>query len=181
MLMMYLLFIFCLFFIRILAGYDSRFQTGKYISIKNPVLRVVFLDSTSLFERTKRRQKDRGKMSVVGLVYYIAASVVIIINLVFLLVAKIPIEPWGVETNKFLMYTDTLNEKVCAIAIWLLLLSVFGYMAFLMVRFAKTMEQKWLRIFVRIVAVIMLGVVGCVSVYMLKELVSCFYNRHLFW
>ncbi len=173
MLMMYLLFILCVILIRIFAGYDSRFQHGKYIAIKNPVVSVILLDSTSFFKRTKRHKKDLDKMSVSGLVYYIASAAVFIINVVLLLVPQTPIEPWSIETNKFLMYADTLNEKVSAIAIWLLLLSIFGYMAFSIIKIAKTIEQKRLKIFVYMLVVIMLSVVAYVSLYMLKELVFC--------
>ena len=45
MLMMYLVFVLSIFFIRILSGYDSRYQKGKYICIKNTVLSVILLDT----------------------------------------------------------------------------------------------------------------------------------------
>lgn len=172
--MMYLILIGCILFIRIFSGYDSRYQKGKYISIKNPILRVILLDSLSLEGSSKRRKKDRNKMSVSGLIYYIAAAVVLIINIVLLIVPKIPIEPWIIETSRFIMYTDTLNEKISAVSIWLLFLSVCGYMILRCIRFSKTIEQKWLRIFVYAVLVFAFCAVGCVCVYIVKEFVICF-------
>ena len=173
--MQYLLIIFCIVFIRCFAGYDSRFENGKYIYIKHPVLRVILTDSTSFFERTKRRKNDRDKMSVVGLLFYVVAALVILINIVLLLVPQMPIEPWAIPSTKF-KAIDTLNEKISVILVWLLLCAVMGYMITLCARSVKTIKQKWLRIFVYAILALAICTIGGTSFYMLKELVLCFFQ-----
>ena len=173
--MSYLLIIFCILFIRCFAGYDSRFEKGKYICIKQPVLRVILIDSESFFERTQRRKNDRDKMSVVGLWFYIVAALVIFINIVFLLVDQMPIEPWAIPSTKF-NAIDTLNEKISVISVWLLLCAVMGYMITQCARSVKTIEQKWLRIFIYALLALGICAIGGTSFYMLKELVLCFFQ-----
>ena len=63
MVMVYLIFALSIFFVRLFAGYDSRYQKGKYISIKNTVLSAVLLDGMSIYGRTRRLKKDKNKMS----------------------------------------------------------------------------------------------------------------------
>ena len=94
MVMMYVLFLLSVMFIRGFAGYDSRKQKGKYILIKNQILSTLLLDKMIMLEKSNRLKKDRNKMSVTGLIYYIAASIVFIISIVFALVPDIPSEPW---------------------------------------------------------------------------------------
>lgn len=172
MIMIYLLFAMSIFMIRILAGYDSRYQNGKYLSIKNAVLSKIFLDSMSIYNRTKRLKKDRNKMSIRGTPFYAAAFVVLLINFAFLIVADIPIEPWGIETSKFIVYANTLNDKISAISILLLFLSVIGYIAFTIIHSTKETKPKWIKVFVWIVAVVMILTAILSSLYFLIELIA---------
>ena len=174
MIMVYLLFAMSIFMIRILAGYDSRYQNGKYVSVNNTVLSKILLDSMSIYSRTKRPKKDKNKMSICGIPFYVAAAAVLLINLVFLLVADIPIEPWGIETNKFFVYANTFNDKISAISILLLFSSVIGYIAITIIRFTKEIKPKWIKIFVWVVTVIMILTAVLSSVYFLIELVASF-------
>jgi membrane-bound metal-dependent hydrolase YbcI (DUF457 family) len=116
MVMVYLIFALSIFFVRLFAGYDSRYQKGKYISIKNTVLSIVLLDSMSIYGRTRRLKKDKNKMSLCGIPFYLGIGIVLITNIVFLTIPDMPIEPWGIETNKFIVYANTLNDKISAIA-----------------------------------------------------------------
>ena len=84
MIMVYLLFAMSIFMIRILAGYDSRYQNGKYVSVNNTVLSKILLDSMSIYSRTKRPKKDKNKMSICGIPFYVSVATVLLINLVFL-------------------------------------------------------------------------------------------------
>ena len=126
MIMIYLLFAMSIFIIRTLAGYDSRYQNGKYLSIKNTVLSKILLDSMSIYSRTKRLKKDNNKMSICGIPFYVTAAFVLLINLVFLFIADIPIEPWCIETSKFIVCAKTFNDKISAISILLLLMSIIA-------------------------------------------------------
>ena len=172
--MVYLLFAFSVFFIRCFAGYDSRYQKGKYICIKNSFVSKILLDSTSLLERTKRLKKDRNKISLCGIILYIETAVVLFINLSFFIIPDIPTAPWGVETEKFLLYTNTLNEKISAIAIFLLFLSVMGDMGIAIIETSKDTAPKWIKVLVRGVAIFMILIVLLTSIYLLCELFSCF-------
>ena len=134
-----------IFMIRILAGYDSRYQNGKYLSVKNTVLSKILLDSMSIYGRTKRLKKDKNKMSICGIPFYVAAVFVLLINLVFLFITDIPIEPWGIETSKFIVYANTLNDKISSISILLLLMSIVGYIAFTIIHSTKETKQKWIK------------------------------------
>ena len=174
MIMVYLLFAMSIFMIRILAGYDSRYQNGKYVSVKNTVLSKILLDSMSIYSRTKRPKKDKNKMSIRGIPFYVAAATVLLVNLVFLFIADIPIGPWGIETNKFIVYANTFNDKISAISILLLFSSVIGYIAITIIRSTKETKPKWIKIFVWVVTVIMILTAVLSSVYFLIELVASF-------
>ena len=174
MIMVYLLFVMSIFMIRILASYDSRYQNGKYLSVRNTVLSKILLDSMSIYSRTTRLKKDKNKMSICGISFYVAAAVVLLINLVFLFVADIPIEPWVIETDKFIVYANTFNDKISAISILLLFSSVIGYIAFTVIHSTKETKPKWIKIFVWVVTVIMILTAVLSSVYFLIELVASF-------
>ena len=113
----YLLFAMLLYLIRLLAGRDGRYSKAKYIVVKNKVLACVLLDNMSIYTRTKRRKSDRNKMTYLGLGLYIAAAVVLLINIVCLIIPKVYTEPWIFETDKFAIVANTLNERISAIAI----------------------------------------------------------------
>ena len=174
MIMVYLLFAMSIFMIRILSGYDSRYQNGKYVSVKNTALSKILLDSMSIYSRTTRPKKDKNKMSICGIPFYVSVAAVLLINLVFLFVADIPIEPWVIETNKFIVYANTFNDKISAISILLLFSSVIGYIAFTIIHSTKETNPKWIKIFVWVVAVIMILTAVLSSVYFLIELVASF-------
>ena len=109
----YLFFVLAIFIIRMFAGYDSRYQNGKYLPIKNKVLSKILLGSMSIYTRnSKRLKKDQNKMSIRGIVLYIVAGTVLLINLIFLFVADIPIKPWVMKTDKFIIYVNTFNDKI---------------------------------------------------------------------
>lgn len=174
MVMTYLIFALSVIFIRIFAGYDSRIQKGKYITIKNSVLSAILLDSTSFLLKTKRLKKDKNKISTCGICFYAGALAVLIINIVFFLISDIPIEPWGIETSKFLIYANTLNDKISAIAIFLLLLSIIEYIAVSIIQTTADVKPKWVKIFVRIVAIIMIITAGLALIYFLTEMIFYF-------
>ena len=174
MIMVYLLFAMTILMIRILAGYDSRYQNGKYLSVANAFLSKILLDRISIYDRTNRLKKDRNKISICGVAFYAAAFVVLLINLVFLFIADIPIEPWEIETNKFFVHANTLNDQISAISIWLLLCSLIVYIAFTIISSTKATKPNWIKIFIWIVAVIMILTAILSSVHFLIEMVASF-------
>ena len=174
MIMKYLLFAMSIFMIRILAGYDSRYQNGKYLSVKNTVLSKILLDSMSIYGKTKRLKKDKNKMSICGIPFYVAAACVLLINLAFLFITDIPVEPWGIETSKFIVYANTLNDKISSISILLLLMSIVGYIAFTIIHSTKETKPKWIKVVSWMVAVIMILTAVLSSIYFLIELIASF-------
>lgn len=174
MIMIYLLFAMSIFMIRILAGYDSRYQNGKYLSVKNTVLSKILLDSMSIYSRTKRLKKDKNKMSICGIPFYVAAVFALLINLVFLFITDIPIEPWGIETSRFIVSANTFNDKISAISILLLLMSIIAYIAVTIIHSTKETKPKWIKFFVWAVAAIMFLTAVLSSIYFLIELMASF-------
>jgi nitrate reductase gamma subunit len=175
MVMVYLIFALSIFFVRLFAGYDSRYQKGKYISIKNTVLSAVLLDGMSIYGRTRRLKKDKNKMSFCGLPFYLGIGIVLLTNIVFLIIPDIPIEPWGMETNKFIVYANTLNDKISAIAILILFVSVINYIAISIIRSTKGTKPNWIKVFIWIVSALMIVTATASTIYFAVELISCFY------
>ena len=176
MVMVYLIFALSIFSVRLLAGYDSRYQKGKYISINNTVLRIVLLDSMSIYGRTRRLKKDKNKMSFCGIPFYLGIGIVLITNIVFLMIPDMPIEPWGIETNKFIVYANTLNDKISAIAILILFTLVIDYIAVSNIHLTKETKSKWIKIFIWIVAVLIIVAATASAIDFAVELISCFYR-----
>ena len=160
-----------MFLIRIFAGYDSRYQKGKYFVIKNAVLSKILMDTMS-FDKSFRLKKDRNKISLCGVCFYAAAATVLLINVIFLLTPKIPAAPWVYETSRFFVAMDTLNHKISAIAILLLLFSTIVWMTFWALRSSKESKVKWVEILAWVVGVIMILCAGTVSIALLVELIS---------
>lgn len=174
MVMMYVLFLLSVIFIRIFAGYDSRKEKGKYIVIKSRILSTLLLDEMDMLEKTDRLKKDRNKMSILGLIYYLAALIILILSIVLALIPNIPCEPWAFESAKFILVADSLNDKIITVAITLLLSAVWDYLAVSIVKFTKDTKPTWLRIFIWITACLMIFVGSFLSVYMLIDLLIGF-------
>ena len=174
MVMMYVLFLLPVIFIRGFAGYDSRKGKGKYIVIKSRILSTLLLDKMVMLEKSDRLKKDRNKMSIVGLIYYLAALIVLLLSIIFAFIPAIPCEPWAFESAKFVLFADSLNDKIVTVAITLLLAAVFSYLAVSIVKFTKDTKPTWLRIFIWITACLMIFVGSFLSVYMLIDLLIGF-------
>ena len=174
MIMVYLLFAISVLLIHFLAGYDSRYQRTKYIRIENKIICMALIDSMSAWDKTKRPQKDRNKMSLMGIFLWVAVFVVVMVNVLLLIMPDIPIDPWGFETEKFLVSTDTLNEKVSAISIFLLFLGTLGGMVIILNKTALNTEQKWVRWLIGAVNSLLLLLVAGGAIYFVYELILCF-------
>jgi len=175
MIMMYLLFALVFVFCRFFAGYDSRFQKGKCVVIDNPKLRMLLIDEMSFFEKNNRLKKDINKMTVSGIALYIYSLATLVVSvLLHLVVPKTPVEAWEIETNGFFMCVDTLNEKLAAICIWSLFLSIIVCVAFRLFQYIiKTTEQKWIKILTYITCTMMLAAAALMAFKIIKEFVMC--------
>ena len=164
----------CVVIIRGVAGYDSRFRKGKYFTIKNAVLSKILLDNTSFYTRNVRPKRDRNKMSVPGAYLYSALLAVLVINLVLLLIPDIPCESWVIDTDKFFLFTSTLNDKISAISILLLFLSIFVCIFPALAYSVKEASPVWVKILILILLALMLLIDVFISTYLLIELVRTF-------
>ena len=116
-------------------------------------------------------------MSFCGFPFYLGIGIVLLTNIVFLIIPDIPIEPWGMETNKFIVYANTLNDKISAIAILILFASVIDYIAVSIIHLTKETKPKWIKVFIWIVAALMIVTATASTIYFVVELISCFYIR----
>lgn len=171
--MLYLLYILMVIVCRFFAGYDSRYQTGKFIVIRSPKVRALLVDSVSFYDRSKRLKKDVHKMSVIGVVLYAVAAVSLVGSVVAqLAIPPISVDPLVIETDQFIMRADTLNTLISAAFIWAYLLCVMLCCAVCIVRSVKK-EKRWVRIVVYAVAVIMVAVVGFVAWQIAVHIIGC--------
>ena len=135
-------------FARMLSCYDSRISKGKYVTINNKTLAKILIDNEHFFYRGKRTlKKDRNKLSIVGMIFYLCVVFIVVLTFVFLLLPQIPCETFELDSTKMYLYADTLNEKVPIIFSIILMCVEIIYIAVLLFRFRKEIEQKGIRIF----------------------------------
>jgi len=158
--MLYLLFFLVLIICRFFAGYDSRYQNGKYIVIRNPKIRPLLMDSISFYNRTKRIKKDINKISVMGVILYAVAAVSLVGSVVVrFVVPAVSVDPLVIETDEFIMRADTLNILLSAAFIWAFLLTCLIFVAVGIMRITKK-EKKWVRVLTYIAAAFIFVTVG---------------------
>ena len=113
MYMLPILLFFILVFARISACYDSRTSKCKYITVKNNTLAKILIEKESFFDKGKYTlKKDRNKMSIVGLSFYLCVIFIVALTLFFCLLPKIPCEPFEFDATKMYFFADTLNQKI---------------------------------------------------------------------
>ena len=81
-----LLLFFTVIFARLSTTYDSRNSKGKYIVIKNRTLAKALIEKENFYYKGRHTlQKDRNKMSVIGLAFYLCnVFVVVLFGILFL-------------------------------------------------------------------------------------------------
>lgn len=174
MYMIYMLFMLCVIMVRLLAGYDSRYLRGRYVVVKNKILQVLLLDGMSIYGRTRRRKSDRNKMSVTGLWLYAALGAVLLVNLVGLMLPSIEIAPWIIDTGEFIVYANTLNDQVSAIAVLLFFAAEIALISLTILRLTKNTEPKWIKWLAWGISALMLLTALAMAIYLLVILFSCF-------
>ena len=152
MYMLPILFFFIFILTKIIAPYDSRFSEGKYVAVKNKKAAKLLIDKKSFYSRDVTLQKDRNKMTVAGLIFYLCLAFVIILTAVLLIIPQIPCTPFEIDAAKLYLRADTLNGKIAIVSATVLLCSEFVYTALLVFKSRKTVEEKKTRVFLCIVA-----------------------------
>ena len=171
--MLPILLFFILVFARISTCCDSRISKCKYITVKNNTLAKILIEKESFFDKGKYTlKKDRNKMSIVGLSFYLCLIFIVVLILFFCLLPKIPCEPFEFDATKMYLYADTLNQKIPIILSIILLCSEFVYFAVSLFRYKKEIEQKWIKTLVVVSSIIIGLVSGAVIVEMFFELLK---------
>ena len=165
--------IFSIVFARICTTYDSRSSRGKYITIKNKTLAKLLIEKEHFLDKGKcTLQKDRNKMSIIGLIFYLCNLFIIILTLILLLLPQIPCVPFEIDATKMYLFADTINSKIPICSTMILLCSEFFYFAIMMFRYIKNVEQKWIKYLMFIVSMIITLVCGVVIIEMFFELLK---------
>ncbi len=153
-----------IFLIGTFAGYDNRFQKRGFV-IKNGFWRFLIWND-DFFEKNKKRPKnDRDKISLAGIIYYIASGITALVNIVLAILPDIPIAPVTIETDEEAIRVNTFNQLFPYKLNWWLLCAVLFYIGFCLLRSAKFEEKRWIRILTIIAAgVVMLACVCIVFI-----------------
>ena len=165
--------IFTIIFARISTTYDSRNSKGKYITIKSNALAKVLIEKECFLDKGKYTlQKDRNKMTVIGLIFYLCNLIIVILTFILLLLPKIPCKPLEIEATKMYLFADTLNSKIPIIFTMILLCAEFLYFAIMLFRCIKDVEQKWIKTLVFVVSIIIGMACGAIILEMFFELLK---------
>ena len=165
--------IFTIVFARICTTYDSRNSKGKYITIKNKTLVKLLIEKEHFFDKGKcTLQKDRSKMSIIGLIFYLCNLFIIILTLIFLLLPQIPCTPFEIDAPKMYLFADTINSKIPIILTMILLCVEFLYFGVKLFKYIKNVEQKWIKALIFISSIIIEFVCGAVIIEMFFELLK---------
>lgn len=111
-------------------------------------------------------------MYVIGLTFYLCNIFIIALTLVFMLVPRIPCEPFVFDATKMYLYANMLNAKIPIIFTIIFLCVEFLYFAILLFRYRKEIEQKWIKILDFVVSGIICLDCGAVIVEMIFELLK---------
>lgn len=164
--------IFTIFFARISTTYDSRNSKGKYITIKRNTLAKVLIEKECFLDRKYTLQKDRNKMAVIGLIFYLCNLSIIILTLILLILPQIPCEPFEIDATKMYLFADTINSKIPIILTMILLCAEFLYFAIMLFSNIKKVEQKWIKTLIFLSSIIIGLVSGAVIIEMFFELLK---------
>lgn len=172
MYMLPILLIFTVVFARISTTFDSRNSTGKYVTIKRDVLAKVLIAKECILDRRYTLQKDRNKMSVFGLIFYLCNIFIVMLTLILLLLPKIPCMPFEIDATKIYLFADTINSKIPIILTMILLCAEFFYFAIMLFRYIKNVEVKWIKMLIFLSSIIIGLVCGAVIIEMFFELLK---------
>lgn len=163
--------VFGLIVARTLTPYDSRYDKGKYILIKNQKIAKILIEKQLFWERRNVQKKDRNKMSITGFVLYIANFVLIFVAIILACSPKIPCVPFVLSDEETVyLYADTLNEKIVAIGSIVVLGMTFIGIAISLFKENSFIDSKIARALVYAAAVFMILLGVAIMGVMLVEL-----------
>lgn len=164
--------IFSLISARILTPYDSRYDNGKYILVKNKKIAKILIEKQLFSDRRNVQKKDRNKMSIMGFILYIANALLVFVSIILVCSPKIPCTPFELSDEETVyLYADTLNEKVIAIFSIVVLCMSFIAIAVSMFKGNKQLvESKIEKFLVYAVAVFMILLGVAIIAVVLGEL-----------
>lgn len=166
-----LFFVFGLIVARTLTPYDSRYDKGKYILIKNQKIAKILIDKQLFWERRNVQKKDRNKMSICGFVLYTANFILIFAAIILACSPKIPCVPFVLSDEESVyLYANTMNEKIVAIGSIIVLCMTFIGIAISLFKENTFIDSKIARALVYAVAIFMILLSVAIMALMLVEL-----------
>ena len=132
--MLPILLFFILVFARISTCYDSRISKCKYITVKNNTLAKILIEKESFFDKGKYTlKKDRNKMSIVGLSFYLCLIFIVVLTLFFLFTAKNSLRTFwiwcdqDVFVRRYIESENTYNSFDNSIMFWICIFCSFTF------------------------------------------------------
>lgn len=154
-------------FARISTRYDSRFNRGKYVVIRHEKWAKWLIETEGFWDKGRETlQKDRQKMALAGLLFYVSNVVLMLLTAVLWWIPDIPCTPIEWLT----VSSDTLNEKIPIIGTIVLMCAELWYLMIVLFQYRKEIEPKWIRWIGMVVAFAVMAVCGIAIVSMLWEL-----------
>ncbi len=156
-----LIFLFmALFWARAFSAYDSRENNGRYIVIKNEKVARLIIRKEEITTKRDTPIKDRNKMSVFGLAFYLSIMVIALISLVLACSVDIPCDILQVNSENLKFSVDTLNEKIPIVLSLILLCLELLYFLLRHLKTIKEIEEKWGRILLATVMCVAIAIIG---------------------
>ncbi len=164
--------IFSLITARSLTPYDSRYDKGKYVLIKDKRIANILIDKELFFDRRNVQKKDRNKMSIIGFILYVANALLICLSMILACSPKIPCEPFELSTeDDIYLYGDTLNQKFIALfSMILLCMSFIGFGISMFKGNERLAENKPTKFLLNSVAIFMILLGFAIILVVLVEL-----------
>lgn len=171
MYMLPIVWLFTVILARICSTYDSRNSRGKYVILKNKFLAKILIDKEGFWAKGRYTlQKDRNKMSIVGLAFYLCNLFIIVLTIVLMLLPQIPCAPFEIDTTKIYVYTDTVNTKIPVILTMILLCAEIFWLSISLFCYVKKVEQKWIKILIYVVSIFIFIICSVEIIEMVFEL-----------
>lgn len=155
-----ILLLMALFWARAFSTYDSRENNGRYIVIKNKKVARLIIRKEEITTKHDTPIKDRNKMSVFGLAFYLSIMVIALISLILACSADIPCDILQVNSENFNFSVDTLNEKIPIVLSLMLICLELLYFLLRHLKTIKEIKEKWGRILLATVICIAIAIIG---------------------